>query len=118
MARLVALRYGGESESVPGCLCNGTGTLHRLFSVTRPNPQSNAHAQGKPLFSEDMPWARALLWEMQSRQRFLCGEISTNPEQRRPNSFICFFFHFFEILTSFIRIKHRTRANDLLFYRL
>ena len=84
MARLVALRYGGESESVPGCLCNGTGTLHRLFSVTRPNPQSNAHAQGKPLFSEDMPWARALLWEMQSRQRFLCGEISTNPEQRRP----------------------------------
>ena len=35
MARLVALRYGGESASVPGCLCDGTaGTLYRLFSVT------------------------------------------------------------------------------------
>ena len=30
MARLVALRYGGESESAPGCLFNGTGTLHHL----------------------------------------------------------------------------------------
>ena len=27
MASLVALRYGGESASVPGCLCDGTGTL-------------------------------------------------------------------------------------------
>ena len=37
MSRLVALRYGGESASVPGCLCDGTGTLYRLyrlFSVT------------------------------------------------------------------------------------
>ena len=35
LARLVALRYGGESASVPGCLCDGTGTLlYRLFSVT------------------------------------------------------------------------------------
>ena len=34
MARRVALRYGGESASVPGCLCDGTGTLYRLFSVT------------------------------------------------------------------------------------
>ena len=33
MARLVALRYGGESASVPGCLCDDTGTLDRLFSV-------------------------------------------------------------------------------------
>ena len=33
MARLVALRYGGESASVPGCLCDGTGTLYRIFSV-------------------------------------------------------------------------------------
>ena len=32
MARLVALRYGGESASVSGCLCDGTGTLHRLLS--------------------------------------------------------------------------------------
>ena len=31
MARLVALRYGGESASAPGCLCNGTGTFYRLF---------------------------------------------------------------------------------------
>ena len=63
VARLVALRYGGESKSVPGCLLNGTGTLYRLFSVTRPKPQSNAHAQGKHLFSEGIPWARALLWQ-------------------------------------------------------
>ena len=56
VARLVALRYGGESKSVPGCLLNGTGTLYRLFSVTRPKPQSNAHAQGKHLFSEGIPW--------------------------------------------------------------
>ena len=34
MARLVTLRYGGESASVPGCLCDGTGTLYRLFSST------------------------------------------------------------------------------------
>ena len=34
LARLVVLRYGGESASVPGCLCDGTGTLYRLFSVT------------------------------------------------------------------------------------
>ena len=33
-ARLVALRYGGESASVPACFCDGTGTLYRLFSVT------------------------------------------------------------------------------------
>ena len=32
-ARLAILRYGGESASVPGCLCDGTGTLYRLFSV-------------------------------------------------------------------------------------
>ena len=50
IVRLVALRYGGESESIPGCLCHGTGTPHRLFFVIRPEPQSNAHAQGKPLF--------------------------------------------------------------------
>ena len=57
MARLAALRYGGESASVSGYLCDGTGTLYRLLSVTRPTPQSNAHAQGKPLFSEGIPWA-------------------------------------------------------------
>ena len=33
MARLVALRYGGESASASGCLCDGTGALYRLFSV-------------------------------------------------------------------------------------
>ena len=36
MARIVALRYGGESVTVPGCLCEGTGTLYRLVSVTWP----------------------------------------------------------------------------------
>ena len=34
MACLVVLRYGGESASVPDCLCDGTGTLYSLFSVT------------------------------------------------------------------------------------
>ena len=34
MASLVALRYGGESVSVSGCLYDGTGTLYCLFSVT------------------------------------------------------------------------------------
>ena len=34
IARLVALRYGGESASAPGCSCDGTGPLYRLFSVT------------------------------------------------------------------------------------
>ena len=33
MARSVALRYGGESASVPGSLCDGTGTVYRLFFV-------------------------------------------------------------------------------------
>ena len=32
MARLVALRYGGESASVPGCLCDRRGTFYRIFS--------------------------------------------------------------------------------------
>ena len=54
------------------------------IAFSRPKPQSNAHAQGKPLFSEGIPWARTLLWEIKSRQRFFCGETSTNPEQRRP----------------------------------
>ena len=36
MARLVALRYGGESAAVPGCLRGGTGILYRLFSVASP----------------------------------------------------------------------------------
>ena len=33
MARLVALRNGGESASASGCLCDGTGTLDRLLSA-------------------------------------------------------------------------------------
>ena len=36
MARLVSLCYGGKSASVPSYLCDGTGTLYRLLSVTRP----------------------------------------------------------------------------------
>ena len=34
MARLVVLRYVGESASVPGFFCDGTGTLYRLLYVT------------------------------------------------------------------------------------
>ena len=34
MARLLAIRYVGESASVPGCLCDGTSTLYCLCSVT------------------------------------------------------------------------------------
>ena len=70
MTRLVALRYGGESELVPGCLFDGTGTVYRLFSLKRPNPQSNAHAQEKPLFSEGISWAQALLWEIKKTSTF------------------------------------------------
>ena len=54
MARLVALRYGAESESVPGCLFDGTGTLYRLFSDKAKTP---VQCSGKPLFSEGIPWA-------------------------------------------------------------
>ena len=36
MACLVALRYGGKSESVPGCLCDGTGTIYIIFFLTCP----------------------------------------------------------------------------------
>ena len=57
MARLAALRYGDESESVPGSFCDGTCTLFHLSSGTRSTPQNNAHAHGKPLFSEGIPWA-------------------------------------------------------------
>ena len=32
MARLVVVRYGGESASIPGCFCDGTGTLYRACS--------------------------------------------------------------------------------------
>ena len=41
MARLVALGYGGELSSVPGCLiCDGTGPLYRLFSDMTINPHA------------------------------------------------------------------------------
>ena len=60
MARLVVLRYGGESESVPGYLSLGTGTLYRVFSVIRLKPQSNVHAQGKPLSSDTLGMSIAL----------------------------------------------------------
>ena len=48
MVHLITLRYGGESVSVSGCLCDGAGTLYRPVFVTIPKPQSKAHAQGKP----------------------------------------------------------------------
>ena len=34
MAPFVALRYGGETASAPGRLCDGASTLYRLFFVT------------------------------------------------------------------------------------
>ena len=34
MTRLFALRYGGESASVLGCLRGGTGTRYVLFTLT------------------------------------------------------------------------------------
>ena len=37
MARLIALRYGGESASVPGCLCDGTGTLYSCDMTITPS---------------------------------------------------------------------------------
>ena len=36
MPRLVALRFGGETASAPGCLCTGTGSLCRLCYVAWP----------------------------------------------------------------------------------
>ena len=75
MARLVALRHCGESESVPGCLFHGTGTRCRPFSVTRPETQTNAHAQGKPDCSEGIPSARAMLWGIKSRQCFFERDV-------------------------------------------
>ena len=49
MARLVALRYGGESVLASGCLCDSTGALYRLFSVAR-DMTTTPLAQGKPQF--------------------------------------------------------------------
>ena len=34
MARFVALRYGGDLALFPDSLCDGTGTIYRIFSVT------------------------------------------------------------------------------------
>ena len=34
MARLVGLRYSGEWESVPTCVCDGVSILFSLFPVT------------------------------------------------------------------------------------
>ena len=54
---LSAYATAASPESFPGCLFNGTGTLYRPFSVTRPKPRSNVHTQGKTLFAEGIPWA-------------------------------------------------------------
>ena len=54
MARLVALRYDGESASVPRCLCDGTGTLYRLFSDMTITPLQWL-AQGNTLFCGPFP---------------------------------------------------------------
>ena len=83
MARLVALRHCGESESVPGCLFHGTGTRCRPFSVTRPETQTNAQAQGKPDFSEGIPSTRAMLWGIKCRHCFF---------ERRPWQLFLVFF--------------------------
>ena len=34
LVRLVALLYGGESASVPGCLCDDSGTLYGDMTIT------------------------------------------------------------------------------------
>ena len=99
MARLVALRYGGESESVPGCLFDGTGTLYRLFSVTRKKSQSNDHVQGKPLFSEGIPWARALFWEIKAINLFYAVRLRRTLSNDVPEQL--FFFVFFHFRNSF-----------------
>ena len=38
MVRLVALRYGGESSSISGCLCDGTGALYASSLITIMSP--------------------------------------------------------------------------------
>ena len=97
MARLVALRYGGESASVPGCLRDGTGTLYRLFSNKTIIPWQFA-------CSRKVPVLRAVYLRMSitsgknSRKRFLCGETSTAPQQRRPRAIFFWLFSVSETL--------------------
>ena len=69
MARLVALRYIGESASVPGCSCDGTGTLHRLSCDMTITPLQFA-CSGKYTVWRAFPLSMSIALGNISRQRF------------------------------------------------
>ena len=48
------------------------------------NPIRSLLAQGKPVFLRAVYLSMSIARQQNSRQRFLCGETSTAPEQRRP----------------------------------
>ena len=82
MARLVAQRYGGESASVPGCLCDGTGALfHRSFcDMTIITPLQFA-CSGKVLVLRSVYLSiKIRRWKKNRRQRFYAARL------RRPLS--------------------------------
>ena len=84
MACLVALRYGGESASVPGRLCDGTGTPYRLFSCYMTVTPLQFACSGNAPVLRAAYLSMSIALGKNSRKRFLCGETSTAPEQRRP----------------------------------
>ena len=94
MARPVALRYGGESASVPGSLCV---TVQAPFTACSPwyyHSPVGGCCSGKTIaVSRAVYLGMSIALEKNSRQRFLCGETSTAPEQRRLEAvvFFCFF---------------------------
>ena len=55
MTRLVAVRYGGESASVPSCLCDGTGILLHFFLRNDHNPISICVLRESPSFAGRQP---------------------------------------------------------------
>ena len=70
MARLVPLQYGGESALVPGCLCDGTGTLYRLFSDMTITPLQFA-CSGKAPVLRVVYLSMSIALGKSSRKRFL-----------------------------------------------
>ena len=58
VARLAALRYGGESASVPGCLCDGTGGTSTLTACSLwydHNPIAVCLHRESPCFAGRLP---------------------------------------------------------------
>lgn len=62
MAGLVVLRCGGETVSVPGCRCDGTGTLLPYVLCSTTITPVQFVAEGWVLNYELLLWARCLQW--------------------------------------------------------